>query len=476
MKEITISDISLRLAEQGGVSLTFREKLEVAKWLDRLQVSAIELPAITSVKADSLLIKSIAASVKNSAVAVPAGLSAESARIAFEAVKGARHPRLLVIAPLSAARMEYVSHKKADSMRKAVTDTLSACQELTEDVEFIADDATRSDFAFLCSVLADAVSLGVKRITISDAAGAMLTSEFGRFIASLKEAVPALENVVLGASCSNALHLADACCTAALVEGCTEIKASALPLSCVSLENMSSILSTKGDALQCHTGLMTTEMKRVLDSIHTLTTAGKNLNSPFENSVREVSSDLVYTADDSMEEVMKGVEKLGYDLQESDKMRVWNAFCRIIARKKNVGVSELEAIIASESMQVPATYTLDSFMVTTGSAIDILAHVKLKKQLEGKPAEVMDGLSLGEGPIAAAFFAIEQIVGRHYEVDDFQIQSVTEGREAMGQTIVKLRAGGKIYSGRGLSTDIVGSGIEAYLNALNKIVYDENTI
>ena len=88
----------------------------------------------------------------------------------------------------------------------------------------------------------------------------------------------------------------------------------------------------------------------------------------------------------------------------------------------------------------------------------------------------MEGISLGDGPIDASFLAIEQIVGHHYELDDFQIQAITEGREAMGETVVKLRSGGKVYSGRGISTDIIGASILAYVNALNKIVYEEENV
>ena len=91
----------------------------------------------------------------------------------------------------------------------------------------------------------------------------------------------------------------------------------------------------------------------------------------------------------------------------------------------------------------------------------------------GKGGKELRGLCAGDGPIDASFLAIEQIVGHHYELDDFQIQAVTEGREAMGETVVRLRSGGRIYSGRGISTDIIGSGIAAYVNALNKIAYEE---
>ena len=120
---------------------------------------------------------------------------------------------------------------------------------------------------------------------------------------------------------------------------------------------------------------------------------------------------------------------------------------------------------------MPPTYTLESYVVTSGNIVSATAHLKLKKQ-----GKVIEGVSLGDGPIDAAFLAIEGITGHHYELDDFQLQAVTEGREAMGQTIVKLRSEGKVYSGQGISTDIVGAGILAYLNALNKIVYEEDNV
>ena len=107
--------------------------------------------------------------------------------------------------------------------------------------------------------------------------------------------------------------------------------------------------------------------------------------------------------------------------------------------------------------------------ITAGKGMEIYNLLKLHKL-----DKVIEGVSIGDGAIDAAFLAIEQITGQHYELDDFQIQAVTEGREAMGQTVVKLRSGGKVYSGRGISTDIVGAGIRAYINALNKIVYEED--
>ena len=139
-----------------------------------------------------------------------------------------------------------------------------------------------------------------------------------------------------------------------------------------------------------------------------------------------------------------------------------------VAQKKPIGAKELDAVIASTAMQVPPAYKLKSYVINSGNIITATAHVELEKD-----GRTVSGISIGDGPIDASFLAIEQIIGHHFELDDFQIQSVTEGREAMGEAVVKLRANGKLYSGRGISTDIIGASIRAYISALNKICYEE---
>jgi len=119
-------------------------------------------------------------------------------------------------------------------------------------------------------------------------------------------------------------------------------------------------------------------------------------------------------------------------------------------------------------LQVPPTYKLISYVINNGNIISSSAQLRLSKG-----DEELEGICIGDGPVDAAFRAIEQIIGRHYELDDFQIQTVTEGRDSMGSALVRLREGGKLYSGTGISTDILGASIRAYINALNKIVYEE---
>ena len=470
MNKIRISDVTMKQTG-ANFSLSFREKIEMSKLLDKLGVDVIELEAIVQSKIDSLRVKSVAAAVRESIVAVPVALNAESVQITWNALKEAKKARLQVPAAVSPVQMEYLFHKKPEAMLAAIRDTIAECVKLCPDTEFIADDATRSDTAFLYEAIRTAIAAGAKTVTICDTAGAMLPNEFTAFIRALYENVPELKTVVLGVSCSDQLSMADSCAFAAIRYGAGEIKAAAWRLDNVSLPNVAKVLNAKGEYYNAACSVRTTSMKRITDQIGWMCRTGRSETSPFDNGVREDNEGIYLTAHDDLSAVLKVAATLGYDLSEEDGANVYAAFKEIAARREKVTARELDAIVASAAMQVPAAYTLDSFVVTAGNTISATANVRLIR--DGKPCA---GVSLGDGPIDAAFLAIEQITGHHYELDDFQIQSVTEGREAMGQTIVKLRSSGKVYSGRGLSTDIVGSGILAYINALNKIVYEEETV
>ena len=470
MERIRISDMTMK---QGGKdsSLSFKEKIELAKLLDKLGVSVIELEGIQNARIDALRVKSIAMAVKESIVAVPVQLSAESVMAAWNALSQAKHPRLQVCAPVSSVQMEYLHHKKPDAMKRAIAETVAACHKVCGDVEFVADDATRSDPQFVYEVVTAAIEAGAGTVTVCDTAGAMLPDEFAAFLEGIYENVPVLKDVTLGVACSDGLSMADSCAIAAVRAGAREIKAAAYRLDAVSLPNVARVLSAKGDAFGVTCSVRTTQMKRITDQIAWMFETGKSKNSPFENGVQEDEAGVYLTAHDDMAAVLKTVQKLGYDLSEEDGTKVYGAFKAIAAKKEKVSARELDAIVASAAMQVPPTYQLDTYVITAGNTISSTAHLKLAKS-----GTMLEGVCVGDGPIDAAFLAIERITGQHYELDDFQIQAVTEGREAMGQTVVKLRASGKVYSGRGISTDIVGASIRAYINALNKIVYEEETV
>ena len=469
MQEVRISDITMKQAKSSTEhALTFKEKLELSKLLDRLGVSVIEIEGIEQMKIDSLRIKSIAANVKNGILAVPVHHSRESVEATWNALKEARRPRLQVAAPVSSVQMEYIFGKKPAAVLKSISETVAACCEYTSDVEFIAEDATRSDASFLYQAITAAIEAGAKTVTVCDTAGAMLPDEFTAFVDSIYENVPSLKEVSLGISCSDALSMADASAIAAVRHGATEVKAASYRVDTVSLPNISRVLAAKGEDNGVFCSVRTTEMNRIIRQIEWMYETDRSKSSPFDNGVRQDDEEMMLSCHEELPAIIKAGEKLGYDLSEEDNIKVFEAFKRIAERKDQISYKELDAIIASVAMQVPAAYKVESFVVNTGNNITAMAHMKLSRD-----GNVYEGVSLGDGCIDAAFLSIEQIIGKHYELDDFQIQAITEGREAMGQTIVKLRSNGKLYSGRGISTDIVGASVHAYINALNKIVYEE---
>ena len=467
MKQIKISDVTMRQSTKA-FSLSFKEKIELAKLLDGLGASVIELEGIGEARTDALRVKSVAAAVRNSIVAVPVALEKENVEAVWNALRLACHPRLQVCASVSSVQMEYLYHKKPEVMRENICEILSACKALCQDVEFVADDATRSEPEFLYSVVAAAIEAGATTVTVCDTAGTMLPEEFSAFIRQLKDSVPALETVELGVSCCDTLSMADACAIAAVAQGIGEIKTAAYPIDTASLSNIARILAARGDSFGVSCSLRVAQLSRIMSQITWMCQTDRRKTSPFDSGVRQDDSGIFLTVHDDLEAVSKAVAQLGYDLSEEDQIKVYEAFCQIAAKKEQVGIRELDAIVASAAMQVPSAYLLDNYVINAGNTISSSAHLRLRKG-----ETMVEGICLGDGPIDAAFLAIEQITGCHYELDDFQIQAVTEGREAMGQTIVRLRSGGKLYSGRGISTDIVCASIMAYLSALNKIVYEE---
>ena len=466
MEEVRISDVTMKAL---GGALSFKEKIELSKLLDRLGVSVIELEGIQNAKVDALRVKSVASAVKESVVAVPVALTRESVDAVWNALSGAKKPRLQLITPTSTVQMEYLCHKKPEAMLALIRELVAYCREKCADVEFVADDATRAEPDYLVRAVSAAVEAGATTVTVCDTAGAMLPREFGTFFETLYEAVPALRDVCVGVACSDALAMADACAVTAVLRGAREIKVSSHPAGGALLPNVTRVLHVKGEELGVRAAVRTVELGRVTGQIARMFETGKN--TPYDGFGSSAGAELVLSQHDDKPAVLQAVAKLGYDLSEEDQTAVWEAFRRIAQRKEEIGARELDAIVASAAMQVPAAYTVKSYVINTGSGITAMAHIKLEK--DGRELE---GVSLGDGPIDAAFLALEQVTGRHCEMDDFQIRTVTEGHEAMGETVVRLRAGGRLYPGRGISTDIVGASIRAYVNALNRITYEEETV
>ncbi len=455
MAKIIIADTTL-----CGNGYSFREKLEIARQLEKLQVDMIEFPEISNVKTDTLLIRTVSAFVKDSAISVAAGSNAESIENACAALTNATRARIRIELPVSTVGMEYLSHRKPAKMLEWIGTAVKTAVEKGISTECCFLDATRAEKDFLFSAIKVAEEAGADMISVCDSSAEMLPDDFAEFAASVKSST----SLPVGVRCSDANGLASAQAVLAVKKGISCVKTGN---GAVDLEKFAQMVKNCGVSNGLETNIKYTKLHSIMRRLEELCSASAQ---PSSLSSRTQGDEYIIklSASDDKDTVISAVTALGYDLASDDAERVYDEFLREAA-KKVIGAKELVAIVSSTVLQVPATYTLENYMITSGNIMQANAQISLVK--DGK---CTNGVSLGDGPINAAFKAIEQITGVHYELDDFQIQSVTEGVEAIGSAIVKLRSGGKLYSGNGISTDIIGASIRAYISALNKIVYEES--
>lgn len=467
MKNVFMIDQTLcQAAKNGAQALSFREKMEIAKHIAAMHPDMLDAGEIKNEKADVVLLHAIAPELKDIVLACRCPLSEQAVDSAISALSAAEKKCLILVVPSSPVRMEYDAHCKAPAMLEAIEKTTAYASKKAADVMVCFEDATRAEKEFLHAAMATAAQHGATGVIVQDIAGTLLPDEFAAFIDEVKAALP--QTVQLIAGCSNDMDMAAADLISALLHGadgaCTALGSTA----CADTATLAHALNQRGDRLGFSCTLKHTELKHAAAKIEALLTTRKSLSSPFAGGVREDAGTAVLTAGADIASVAAAVKDRGYDLSQEDIKNVFEAIGKLPAQKEVTG-RELDAVIASFAMQAPPSYQLVSYHVNCSNIIAPTAHVVIKK--DGKE---MQGLSVGDGPIDAAFLAIEQIAGRHFELDDFQIQAVTEGRGAMGDALVKLRHEGRLYSGKGLSTDILGASIRAYINALNKIAYEEN--
>lgn len=460
MKKIIVSDVSLRVFTEQKKSLSFREKLNAAQWLDGAGIDTIELPAVVNEKEDTVIFRTIAGALKKARICISAGDSLESLEAAWRCIKEATDPCIQIVLPTSTVQMEYLYHLKAPKMLEKLALLCKHASALCPCVEFVAQDASRAEENFVAECCKTAQENGASAVTVCDDSGICFPEDFAAMVKEIK-AVCSLKVFVQP---SDALKLAAACAVEAVKAGADGIKTAAYG-DYLRADVLADIFRAKGNSLSVTSGLDITGIHNIIAKID-----GTETNAPTAESteIREADS-IQLDGSCTVADVSAVVRELGYELSDEDNGKVFEEFKRVIAKKEMIGARELEAIVASAAMQVPSTFHVVSYVVNSGNIIEATANVTLEKN-----GEKLSGVSTGDGPIDAAFHAIEQIVGYHYELDDFQVQAVTKGREAVGSSLIRLRADGKLFSGNGVSTDVVGACIRAYINALNKIVYEEN--
>ena len=461
MKKANITDITLKtLAQDREVSLLFREKTAIAVCADSLGVNAVELAPIKNLREDTIIYKTIAQNVQNSTLAIPVGFSVEEVAQAWECVKDAKQPRLQIEVPTSTVQMEYTYHVKAEKMTAKIGELVAEAKKYCADVEFAAQDATRAEEAFLIQAAKTAEENGATIITLCDTAGVALPQEIAELVAKVKAAV----SIPVYVQVSDHINMAVACAVAAVAAGADGLKCAMAGSEALAMGEICDAVSARGAAMGITVDLKNTKIHASIDDLLA------NINhAAYESAgVAEEKASILLDSDSTITQVAQAAQVLGYDISDEDLGRVCKALIQVCEKKGSVGAKEFESLIASFAMQAPSTYHVENYTTSCGNLTSSMSQVTLRCG-----DEILHGVSTGDGPIDSVFRAIEQCIGHHYELDDFQIQAVTEGKEALGSALVRLRNNGKLYAGNGSSTDIVAASIRAYINALNKIVYEE---
>lgn len=461
MKQIQMTDITLKkLSAERELALLFREKTAIAVCADSIGADTVELAPIKNLREDTIIYKTIAQNVQNATLAIPVGFTAEDVLSAWECVKDAKSPRLQIEVPVSTVQMEYTYHIKSEKMLAKIGELTKAAKELCENVEFSALDATRADIDFLIAAAKEAEANGASIITICDDAGASLPEE----IAALTEQVKKAVKVPVYVQVSDRISMGVASAIAAISKGADGLKCAMAGRDVLLTGEIADAIHVCSAQLGAETNLNNTKIHASIDDM----LASINHEAYESEGAISEKKKILLDSDSTIAQVAQAAKVLGYDLSDSDCGNVHKALIQVCEKKDAVGAKELEALIASSAMQAPSTYHLESYTTSSSNVTSSMSQVTLTCN-----GETMCGVSTGDGPIDSAFRAIEQCVGHHYELDDFQVQSVTEGKEALGSAVVRLRNNGKLYSGNGTSADIVAASIRAYINALNKIVFEE---
>lgn len=454
MNKIFVSDATLKTVKEQDTALTFRERLAIANSLNAMNVNAVELPALTGCKEDEIIYRTISESISNAIVKIPVGCDDGSLANAVACLKNVKYVCLQVAMPVSTAQMEYIYHLKAPAMQEKIGELVKMAKEYCDNVEFVAIDAFRAQEGFVVNCAKIACQAGATSIVICDDAGDAFPEDF---FALVKE-VKAQCDVQVLVKPSNKLALSASCALEAIKAGADGVVTSVCG-NYLSPIVISDIVRAKKYDINTECDLDVCNVKTISNIINGIAC------DQIEEEQVSINANIESTA--SMSKISSTIVQLGYELSDSDVGKVYEEFKKLSSKKEIIDTKELEAIIASTAMQVPSTYHLINYVVNSSNIIPATANITLEKD-----GEKLTGVSTGDGPIDAAFHAIEQVIGHHYELDDFQVHAVTKGRGAVGSCIIRLRANGKLYPGNGVSTDIIGACIRAYINALNKIVYE----
>ncbi len=498
--QVLIFDTTLRDGEQcPGASMGLQEKLQVAQALARLKVDIIEAGFPIASPGDFEAVEAIASSIQGPRIAGLARCVERDIEHAGRAVAPAGdRGRIHVFLATSAIHREFKLKKaKEEIIRAAVAGVLQA-KEFVDDVQFSPEDASRTELPFLAEVCEAVIDAGATTVNIPDTVGYAVPEEFGACIRYLKEHVANIDKAVIHVHCHNDLGLAVANSLEALRYGARGVECTLNGIgeragNC-SLEEIVMALRTRKDAYPgLFTNIEAKEITRSSRLVSQLTGLHVQRNKAIvganafahesgihqdgmlkERSTYEImnpedvglvtGTELVLGKHSGRHAFKEHMGNLGFPLDGEALQQAYEAFIALADKKKHVYDDDLVAIMQSTYNESGGAFVLKYLHVSTGNQTVPTATVRLEKE-----GEIYEDAACGDGPVDAALKTIERITGVHGVVEDFTLQSITTGKDAMGEVTVAARFNeGKLVTGKASSTDIVEAGARAYLNCINR--------
>ena len=499
---IKIFDTTLRDGEQSpGCSMNLQEKVQMAKQLEILGVDVIEAGFAIASPGDAKSVKEIAKTIKNCTVASLSRTLTADIDCAWDSLKYAVSPRIHTFIATSDIHMQYKLKSTPEEVLESAVNAVIYAKKYCSDVEFSAEDATRSNPAFLYRIFEEVIKAGATVINIPDTVGYTTPEEFYNLIKNIKENVPSIHRAEISVHCHDDLGLAVANTLAAVRAGATQLECTINGIGeragNAALEEIVMALNTRKDffknssnidtrqiirsskMLSAITGVQVQPNKAIVGSNAFAHEAGIHQHGVLEESstyeimtpesVGLSENKMVLGKHSGRHALDERLKLLGYNLEKEELSKAFTKFKELADKKKVVYDQDIEAIVTKDVLETVKVYDLKRFVINSGNTITATASVTLRNN-----EEEIEVVSTGDGPVDAAFKAIKEIVGLELTLDDYALHSVTEGMDAQGEAMVKLRRDERVYTGRGLSTDVVEASIDAYLDAVNKMLNESS--
>lgn len=496
-KRIYIFDTTLRDGEQTpGVSLNPQEKLEIAKHLESLGVDIIEAGFPVASNGDFEAVKLIAQNIKKSSVAALARASKGDIDRAYEAIQYAPKKRIHVFLATSDLHMKYKLNMTEDEVLEKATNMVAYAKTLVGDVEFSAEDGSRSRKEFLYRVIESVIDAGAKVVNIPDTVGYTTPIEYGQLIKDIKENVKNIDKAIISVHCHNDLGLAVANSLAAVQNGAEQVECAINGLGeragNAALEEVAMTLKTRKDFYDSETNICSEKIYRVSKLVSHFTgitvqpnksivganafshESGIHQDGILKNretyeimtaeSVGFSTNNMVLGKHSGSHAFEDRLKTLGYDLAKEQVMEAFKKFKDLADKKKEISDRDIEALVNQGVVAIEDIYKLINFNVTTGNNIESTATVKI----EYNDIEKVEA-ACGDGPVNALYNALERAIDITPELNDYSIKAITSGTDALGEVRVKLNLRDKTVLGIGVSTDVIEASLLAYMNALNKL-------